>query len=603
MRKILFFILAGISAPSLADTTKVFPENPKDLKSCYHAGQAWLRFQMWEMKPVREVSATTFNGQLAACTWKTPEASNFRWPDEYEIRSKAPYNNILGLTPQGDWTVLSYSNDSLDAVTYLRISKKTPVTERFYSASLKGYFFGFDFAAYDLEKSNRAFGAHTVSLNEQGSSTHLDLFTSHEGQARLVLQAVKDSIAYDTETKKWLVKKCVYKIGPDPKNSLSAIIEKCRQNEAKDTASLQKNESQLGPDNTHMLRWNGDSYKEGEPTEWLAKKSAGPIKIPQLVIVNTKSATKEKDGIQYQSILLTKTPQGRKAAVSSIQWLEISAGVEPAARKKINQALKSLAFYESDGALGPDINYEGAKPVLQYGESTSAVEFVSVTKDFLTVAIINTSFAYGHRSYDSKNHVIYSLTSGDVVTPAAGLFKSRKALDLFGYWSTDFFKNKLYYLVPKRWMVNSVRMSIPSLTFIPVKEGIQVLAADDLGGHYFEDVIGVVPYSKIPAEWMVLNATGQSAGKTLLLRPRLNCASELERPEEQKICHLKLGVEYEAVLALWQARLESQSGEVDEENTISSEFIEFQEKLGQCGEDRECSKKVLEEEKAQPRVG
>lgn len=601
MRKILFFILAGISNIALGDTLNVFPEKPTSLKSCYQAGQVWIRSQMWEMKTSKDFSAMAFNSQLSACTWKTPEASSFKWPDEYESRSKAPYNNILALTPQGDWAVLSFSNDSLDAVTYLRLSKTTSATERFYGASLTGYFFGFDFAAYDLRKENRAFGAQTVSLNEQASSIHLDLLGSHEGRARLFLQSVKESIAFDTQKKNWFFKKCVYQISPDPKNSLSAIVEKCHVSEAADVASLRRGESQSRPEAMRTFRWDGVSYKEGEPTDWLAKKNTSPIKIPKLVLANSKSEIKEKDGIRYQTFLLTKTPQGRKAPVSSIQWIEISRGVESNILNKINRDLKSLAFYDSDQMLEPDINYEEKKPVVRYGESISAIEFVSATKEFLTVAILNTSMGYGMRSYDSKSYATYNLTSGEIVIPATSLFKSQKTLDLFSYWSTNFFKDKLDYLFPKRWMANTVKMATGFLTLIPVKEGIQVVAGDDSGGHYFEDVVGVVPYSLIPAEWMTSNARGNKVRNAPLFKPRLNCASELEQPEEKKICDLKLASEYEAVLALWQVRLEGQAGNADEEGKISSEFMEFLEKLGQCGNEKGCVKNILDEDKARQR--
>ena len=601
MRKILFSILVGISNIALGDTLNVFPEKPASLKSCYQAGQVWIRSQMWRMKTSKDLSAMVFNSQLSACTWKTPEASSFKWPDEHEYRSKAPYNNILALTPQGDWAVVSYSNDSLDAATYLRLSKTTSANERFDGASLTGYFFGFDFAAYDLQKGSRAFGAQTVSLSEQGASIQLDLLGSHEGRARLFLQSVKEAVAFDTQKKNWLFKKCLYQISPDLKNSLSAIVEKCHVNEAADVASLRRGDSQSRPDAMRTFRWDGVSYKEGEPTDWLAKRNSSPIKIPKLILTNSKSGIKEKDGIWYQTFLLTKTPQGRMAPVSSIQWMEISRGVESRSLSKINQALKSLAFDDSDLMLEPDINYEAKKPELRYGESISAVEFVSATEEFLTVAVLNTSMGYGMRSYDSKSYVTYSLTSGEVVMPATSLFKSKKALDLFSYWSTNFFKDKLDYLFPKRWMANTGKISTGFLTLIPVKEGIQVVVGDDSGGHYFEDVVGVVPYSMIPAQWMTSNARGNKLSNAPMVKPRLNCASELEQPEEKKICDLELASEYEAVLALWQVRLEGHAGNADEEDKISSEFMEFLGKLGQCADEKGCVKNILDEDKARQR--
>jgi hypothetical protein len=601
MRKILFFILAGVSTASLADTSKIFPENPPDLKSCYEAGQAWIRARMWQMNPPKDLPAITFNSQLAACTWKTPEASNFKWPNDYEYRSKTPYHNILSLTPQGDWTVASFSETSDDSATYLRLSKKTSVTEQFYAGSLAGYFFGFDYAAYDLEKSNRAFGAQTAFLNKQGSSIYLNLAGIHEGKPRSFLQSIKETIAFDTQKKNWFSKKCLYQISPDPKNSLSAIVEKCHVNEAADLPSLQQGLFQARPDTTHTFRWDGVKYEEGAPTEWLAKRNAPPIKIPKLTEATSKSAIKENDGVRYQAVLLTKTPQGRKAPVSSIQWLEISAGVQPTNLKKINRALKALAFEDSDLMLEPEISDESAKPELRYGESASAVDVVSVTRDFLTVSVFNTSMAYGRRSYDSKGYVIYSLKSGEVVVPASAFFKSQKALDLFSYWATNFFKDKLTYKFPKQWTEHSGEGRTGFLTFIPRKEGIQVVVGGDMGGHYFEDFVGVVPYSVIPEDWMLSDAKGARSSDAPLLKPRLNCTAGLEQPDDKYICDLKLTSEYEAVLALWQARLEAQAGNADGEDNVSSDFMGLVGKFEQCGEDKGCVKKILEEDRARLR--
>lgn len=333
----------------------------------------------------------------------------------------------------------------------------------------------------------------------------------------------------------------------------------------------------------------------------VAPKASATIKIPKLILANTKSAIKEKDGIGYHTFLLTKTPQGRKAPVSSIQWLEISRGIEPAILNKINRALKLTALQDADLMLEPDINYESNKPEFRYGESINVVEFVSATKDFLTVAVLNTSMGYGMRSYDSKYYATYDLSSGEIVAQATSVFKSKKTLDLFSYWATNFFRDKLDYRFPKQWVANTVQISTGFLTLIPVKDGIQVVVGDGPGGHYFEDVVGVVPYSMIPAEWMSSRAKGNKVNNVPLLKPRLNCASELEQPEDKKICDLKLVSEYEAVLALWQVRLERQAGNTDEEDKISSEFMEFLGKLEQCGDEQGCVKNILDEDRARQR--
>lgn len=606
MRKILILFLVVTCHLSLVHAAAIFPEKPANLKACYQAGQDWIRTKMWAVSDQKEIAPITFNFQLAACTAQAPEVAGFKWPKDYEYRSKAPYKSIFARSAQGDWVVASFTESSDSQASYLRVLKNGS-TELMQGSALGGYFVGFDFAAYTLEKDNRAFAFQSAYLNKNASTISFNLVGMHKGKDRAFLQSLKEVIAFDTQKKNWFLKKCTYQIDPDPKNDLAKITEKCRAVEAADVVSLRDlKKATARPDETKTYRWNGVCYQEGEPTAWLAQKNKPAVKFPKVIEATAKAPVKDQNGIQYQVVTLTKTPEGRKAPALTAKWFEIIKGVDAKAMQKINQTVKNLAITSAGEIADPEFDEQQSKPTFQYSESTSEIEVSAVTKHLLTVRTDQSSMSPGQRSYDDGGYIIYDLISGEVVSQLS-LFKSSKAFELFSYWVSDRFKTKLEYVFPKQWIVDSAKMPTRSLMVIPTHEGLQIIAGDTLGGHYMQDVIGTVPYVAIPSEWLssaikfdAPASTAAASKQTPLVKPHLNCKDEPELPQEQNICKLKVVSEYDSLLATWQSRLESKAGEAEAVEQVSNDHSAFLETLTACGDkDVACLKKKIKEQQAQ----
>ena len=96
---------------------------------------------------------------------------------------------------------------------------------------------------------------------------------------------------------------------------------------------------------------------------------------------------------------------------------------------------------------------------------------------------------------------------------------------------------------------------------------------------------------------MVPNADIASTLRAGQLQPRIACAPEMERPEEQRLCAEHLVDDYEALLRQWQARLERVAGDAAAADKLSEDHAAFLEKIAACPDkDRACLRQRLSEQ-------
>ncbi|MGK5025112.1 hypothetical protein [Janthinobacterium sp. RB2R34] len=579
---LIMFMLVTSSA---ARADELFPAQPATFNACYEAGQHWIRARMPELNASVQPSREQFNAALAACTARVPAAAQWKWPVELAYLGKAPYKNFFMQDGRGDWFVASYTESSDSALTYLRMPKNGKKAELTSSVPLNGYFFGFDFAPYEMNKAGRAFGSLTAFLTKQASTLYFELLGRVDGAGRLLLQSQREVIAYDTQNKTWFWRKCLLQLAPAPDNDLPKIIEKCRTTDAANVASLVSGTaiSTRAP-TSKTLQWNGKSFEEGEPTAWLAERNAPPIKFPAILSRTVKGEATGQDGLQFRRITQTQGPRGRNPVVTN-ETIEILKGLPAEAARKINADIARTVAGATDGTIEPEVRDEQGSKTLYYGEMISRAQLASFARGFVVVRFSSSTMAPLHRSYDDTAYVLYDARSG-VRRDMAALFNTPRELDLFAYGATARFKAP--YLFPKRWSVKDAGQSTGSLIVIPRPAGLEVLAGDGAGGHYVEDSLGMVP-----------NADIASTLRTGQLQPRLQCAPGMERPEEQRLCAEKLVGDYETLLRRWQSRLEDVAGNAAAADKLSEEHAAFLEKIAACPDkDRACLKQRLDEQSA-----
>lgn len=569
---------------SMASSEDLFPAKPESFKACYDAGQAWIRARMPELNVSPTPSRDTFNAELAACTGRVPALAQFTWPAELAYRGKAPYQNFFTQDGRGNWIVASYSTSSDTALSYLRMPKNGAKAELISSVPLNGYFFGFDFAAYDMDKAGRAFGSLTAFLTKQASTLYFELLGRVDGAGRLLLQSQREVIAFDTQNKTWFWRKCLLQLAPAPRNDLPNIVEKCRTTDGADLASLVRGTAVSTRASSKTLQWNGTSFEEGEPTAWLAKRNAPPIKFPAIVTRTVKGEVQEQNGLQFRRVTQTKGPKGRHPVVTN-ETIDIVKGVATEAARKINDDIARTVAAATDGTVEPEVREDDGQRSIQYGEFISKADFVSFARSFVVIRFSSSTMAPMRRSYDETAYVLYDAASGQRREMSA-LFDTPRAFDLFTYGATARFKAP--YLFPKRWVVKDAGQSTGSLIVIPQPGGLAVLAGDVFGGHYVEDALGMVPNADI--------ASTLRAGQ---LQPRIACAPEMERPEEQRLCAEHLVGDYEALLRQWQARLERVAGDAAAADKLSEDHAAFLEKIAACPDkDHACLRQRLSEQSA-----
>lgn len=569
----------------VARADKLFPAKPASFKACYDAGQAWIRAKMPELNASPQPSRYEFNAELAACTQRVPAWAQFTWPAELAYRGKAPYQNFFAQDGSGNWIVASYSASSDSPLTYLRMPKNSTTAELISSVPLNGYFFGFDFAPYDMDKAGRAFGSLTAFLTKDASTLYFELLGRGDGAGRLLLQSQREVIAFDTQKKTWFWRKCLLQLAPAPRNDLPNIVEKCRTSDAADVASLVRGTAvSTRATSSKTLQWNGTSFEEGEPTAWLAARNAPPIKFPAIVTRSVKGEVQEHDGLQFRRVTQTQGPKGRHPVVTN-ETIDIVKGLAPAAARKINDDIARTVAAATDGTIEPEVRDDDGQRTIQYGEFVSKADFVSFARGFVVIRFSSSTMAPMHRSYDETAYVLYDAASGRRREMSA-LFDTPRAFDLFTYGATARFK--VPYLFPKRWVVKDAGQSTGSLVVIPQPGGMAVLAGDVFGGHYVETSLGMVPNADI--------ASTLRAGQ---LQPRIACAPEMERPEEQRLCAEHLVGDYETLLRQWQARLERVAGDAAAADKLSEDHAAFLEKIAACPDkDRACLRQRLSEQSA-----
>lgn len=565
----------------------LFPAKPASFKACYDAGQAWIRARMPELNASPKPSRYEFNSDLAACTGRVPALAAFKWPADLAYRARAPYKNFFTQDARGNWIVASYSESSDSPVTYLRMPKNETAAEVISSVPLNGYFFGFDFAAYDMDKAGRAFGSLTAFLTRDASALYFELLGQVNGVGRLLLQSQREVIAFDTTKKTWFWRKCLLQLAPAPGNDLPKLIEKCRTSDGADVASVvHGSATSTRALTSKTLQWNGTSFDEGEPTAWLARRNAAPVKFPAILTRTIKGEVKEQDGLQFRRVTQTQGPKGRHPVVTN-EMIEIVTGVAPEPARKINEDIASTVAGATDGMIEPEVRDDDGTRTFHYGELISKADVVSFARGVVVIRFSSSTMAPLQRSYDETAYVLYDATSG-IRRDMSSLFETPREFDLFAYGATARFKGKTQYLFPKRWFVRDAGQSTGSLVVIPKPGGLEVLAGDVFGGHYVEASWGIVPDAGI--------AAALRAGQ---LQPRIQCAPGMERPEEERLCAEKLAGEYEALLQQWQARLEAVAGNSAAAEKLSEDHAALMEKLGACPEkDRACLKQRLSEQSA-----
>lgn len=565
----------------------LFPAKPASFKACYDAGQVWIRARMPELNASPQPSRHEFNSDLAACTERVPARAAFTWPAELAYRAKAPYKNFFTQDARGDWIVASYSESSDSPVTYLRMPKSGGAAEVMSSVPLNGYFFGFDFAAYNMDKAGRAFGSLTAFLTRDAATLYFELLGRVDGVGRLLLQSQREVIAFDTRKKTWFWRKCLLQLAPAPDNDLPKIIEKCRTADGADVASLVRDSAIPTRAMTgKTLQWNGTSFEEGEPSAWLARRNAAPIKFPAILTRTIKGVVKEQDGLQFRRVTQTQGPKGRHPVVTN-ETIDILKGIAPESARKMNEDIARTVAAATDGTIEPEVRDDDGTRALQYGEFISKADLVSFARGVVVIRFSSSTMAPMQRSYDETAYVLYDATSG-LRRDMSALFETPREFDLFTYGATARFKENAEYLFPKRWFVKDAGQSTASLIVIPKPNGLEVLVGDVFGGHYVETSLGIVP----DADIAVTSRAGQ-------LQPRIQCAPGMERPEEEQLCAEKLVGEYEALLLQWQARLEAVAGNSAEADKLSEDHAALMDKISTCPDkDRACLKQRLDEQSA-----